>query len=567
MQEKSDVQLLREYAGHGYDAAFRDIVVRHTNLVYSAALRQVESSDLAADIAQSVFVDLARKAKPLSERFSTESSLIGWLHRSTRYAALNHLRDTRRRLANERQAMEQLLTNSESSVDWEQIRPTLDEALDSLGDEDREAMLLRFFKGQDFRAVGLALGVSDDAAQKRVSRAIERLREFFAKRGVTVGASALAAALSANAVQAAPVGLAATISTAATLAANVVSTSTAIATTKTIAMTTASKALIAATIVAAIGTGIYEVRQNSRLHEQNQMLLQQQDSLTDQNRQLQKELDQTTSTLAAARLAPGQSPNNATELARLRGEVTRLRQDARELAQWKAATAATGSDPAIEATLKSWAARAAQLKQRLEQMPDKRIPELQLLTDKDWFDAIKNAKQLETDADFRQAFNNLRNSAKQAFGNAAREALKRSAEANNGMLPGDLSQLKPYFEMPVDDAILERYSLLQTGKLADAPQNEYLLDEKAPPVDDEYDAHYEFSMNGTRSRSINDPGDVVMEGLKQFAKAHNGNLPANASQLAPYLQRPLDQTKVQEMLSSLPPGITTMEQLKAAGAK
>ena len=111
--------------------------------------------------------------------------------------------------------------------------------------------------------------------------------------------------------------------------------------------------------------------------------------------------------------------------------------------QLKAATAATGNDPAIEATLKSWAARATQLKQRLEQMPDKKIPELQLLTDKDWFDAIKDPKQLETDDDFRQALNNLRNSAKNAFGDMTREAMKKYAEANNGQLPGDLSQLKP----------------------------------------------------------------------------------------------------------------------------
>ena len=114
--------------------------------------------------------------------------------------------------------MEQLLTNSESAADWEQIRPALDEALDSLGDEDREALLLRYFKNQDFRAVGLALGVSDDAAQKRVSRAVERLREFFSKRNVTIGASGLAVLISANAVQSAPIGLAATISTAAILA-------------------------------------------------------------------------------------------------------------------------------------------------------------------------------------------------------------------------------------------------------------------------------------------------------------------------------------------------------------
>jgi RNA polymerase sigma factor (sigma-70 family) len=148
MQDKSDAQLLRDYAECGDESAFRQLVARHTDFVFSAALRQVNSPDLACDIAQGVFTDLARKAARLSEQISPVSSLAGWLHRATRYAALNHLRDTRRRRENERLAMEQLRINSESPPDWESIRPDLDEALDSLGDEEREALLLRYFKNQ-----------------------------------------------------------------------------------------------------------------------------------------------------------------------------------------------------------------------------------------------------------------------------------------------------------------------------------------------------------------------------------------------------------------------------------
>ena len=154
MHEESDIQLLRDYAEDGNEAAFRELVTRHTDLVYSAALRQVFSPDLAGDIAQSVFTDLARKAHPVAEKLQGKGSLAGWLHRGTRYAALSQLRETRCRIASERQAMEQLLTNSESAPDWGHIRPVLDEALDSLSDEDREALLLRYFKNQDFRAVG-----------------------------------------------------------------------------------------------------------------------------------------------------------------------------------------------------------------------------------------------------------------------------------------------------------------------------------------------------------------------------------------------------------------------------
>ena len=123
MDERSDVELLRDYAGAGQEAAFQELVARYTDLVYSAALRQVDSPDVAGDIAQSVFTDLARKAGPLAEKSPANGSLAGWLHRGTRYLALNHHRDTRRRLRNERQAMEQLLINSESAPDWEHIRP------------------------------------------------------------------------------------------------------------------------------------------------------------------------------------------------------------------------------------------------------------------------------------------------------------------------------------------------------------------------------------------------------------------------------------------------------------
>lgn len=332
MQEKSDAQLLRDYAEGGHEAAFSEIVMRHTDFVYSAALRQVESSAAASDIAQSVFTDLARKAGTLvrSGDASPPQSLVGWLHRATRYAALNHLRDTRRRLTNERQAMEQLLTNSEPSADWAQIRPALDEALDHLDEEDREALLLRYFKNLDFRAVGLALGVSDDAAQKRASRAVEHLREFFSKRKVTIGATGLVAIISANAVQAAPVGLAATMSAAA-LAGTAVSTSTVIAATKTIAMTTLQKTLVTVTVAVLAGAGIYEARQAAQLREQNQTLQQQQAPLAEQIQQLQTERDDATNRFAALLDDNQKMRRNNAELLKLRNETGILQQQTNRL--------------------------------------------------------------------------------------------------------------------------------------------------------------------------------------------------------------------------------------------
>src|SRR5262249_9633072 len=160
-----------------------------------------------------------------------------------------------------------------------------------LSDDDRDAVLLRYFKNHDFRTVGTSLGLSDDAAQKRVSRAVERLREFFSKRGVTIGASGLVLLISANAVHSAPMALAATISTAAVLAGTAIPTSTAITATKAIAMTTMQKAIIGGTIAVAVGTGVFEARQASKLRTAFHVVDQEKNSLAAQVGQLQHERD------------------------------------------------------------------------------------------------------------------------------------------------------------------------------------------------------------------------------------------------------------------------------------
>ena len=228
MNMTTDLDLLREYA-RGSEKAFATLVTRHLGLVYSAALRQVKSSQLAEDIAQSVFTDLARNAQQLKP----ETILAAWLYQVTRRTALNVSRGEARRQAREQIAVELADMNATSS-DWTQIEPWLDEAMETLDEPDRAAILLRYFENKNLRDVGKTLGVGEDAAQKRVSRAVERLREFFSKRNVTIGASGLVVLISANAVQAAPVGLIALISSAVSLVGTAVQTSTAIAATSAI---------------------------------------------------------------------------------------------------------------------------------------------------------------------------------------------------------------------------------------------------------------------------------------------------------------------------------------------
>src|SRR5881628_878503 len=188
----SDQQLLGDYTGRRSEAAFAELVRRHVDFVYSAALRMVRDAHLAEDVTQSVFVALAQNARQLSDR----PVFSGWLHRTTQNLAANTVRSDVRRRAREQEtaAMNELLS-SEPDQMWERIAPHLDQALGELSEADRDALLLRYFQNKSAHEIAQTLGVSDDAAQKRVTRAVERMRDYFAKRGVAVGASGLVAVL------------------------------------------------------------------------------------------------------------------------------------------------------------------------------------------------------------------------------------------------------------------------------------------------------------------------------------------------------------------------------------
>src|SRR2546425_8572157 len=168
-----DAQLLRRYAEAGSESAFSELVSQHIDLVYSAALRQVGGdAHLAQDVAQSVFADLARKARTVSRH----EVLTGWLYQATGYAASKAVRTERRRATREKEAVAMQELSSDAS--WEQLQPVLDEAMSRLGAKDRDAVLLRYFERKELRVVGDALGTSEEAARKRVGRALERLRRF-----------------------------------------------------------------------------------------------------------------------------------------------------------------------------------------------------------------------------------------------------------------------------------------------------------------------------------------------------------------------------------------------------
>jgi uncharacterized protein (TIGR03435 family) len=204
MQELDDNALLREYVGRDSGPAFAVLVNRHIDNVYSVALRHTRNQHQAEEITQAVFVILATKASG----FRKGVILEGWLYQTARFTALTYIRSEIRRARREQEALMQTVSNDNDPDTWSQIAPLVDTALARLNETDRTAVVMRFFYGKSLREVGAALGANEDSARMRINRALEKLRRFFAGRGVDSTAATIAGAISASSIQAAPAGLA-----------------------------------------------------------------------------------------------------------------------------------------------------------------------------------------------------------------------------------------------------------------------------------------------------------------------------------------------------------------------
>lgn len=319
---ETDMELVRRYAHENAEDAFAELVRRHLDLVHSAAFRQVRSAHLAQEVAQSVFIDLARNAKHLAPK----TVLTAWFYEVTRRTAIDVVRRESRRELRE-QVAHQLETMNSTEPEWKEIEPLLEDAMGTLESADRTAVLLRYFENKSLREVGEALGASENAAQKRVSRAIEQLHRFFRSKGVAASTSGLGILLSTRAVQSVPSQVATAITTAAIQGA-AVGITTVSAAIKTVLMTTTQKTLVLTAFFAALGTALYEAREASRLRTQVRHLEAQLPLLADADK-VTRERDDATNQLAALRVENEQWKRNSAELLRLRAEVTQLRNDSR----------------------------------------------------------------------------------------------------------------------------------------------------------------------------------------------------------------------------------------------
>ena len=205
------MELLREYATRHSEEAFATLVRRHIDLVYTAALRHTRNHHQAQEVTQAVFVVLARKAGSLNSR----TVLAGWLFQTARLTAANDVRGEIRRVRREQEACMQSDPNYHTEESWRDVAPILNEIIGDLREKDRDAIVLRFLQGKDYREVAAVLGATEEAARMRVSRALEKMRKMFARRGVVLTAAALGSAIAAQGTQAAPAGLAATVAAGA----------------------------------------------------------------------------------------------------------------------------------------------------------------------------------------------------------------------------------------------------------------------------------------------------------------------------------------------------------------
>lgn len=202
-----DGQLLREFVERDSQAAFGQIVSRHLNLVYSVCRREVGEATLAEDATQAVFLLLARKAPALRR----EPSLAGWLFQVARLVSKDTLKQDGRRRRREQESARDMTHKDAGNALWDEIEPALDGGLAALGRTEREAVLLRVFEGHSLAETGAMLGISEEAARKRVSRALDKLRHHLRGAGIVLPAVALSALLSEKAVQAAPPTCAASV--------------------------------------------------------------------------------------------------------------------------------------------------------------------------------------------------------------------------------------------------------------------------------------------------------------------------------------------------------------------
>ncbi len=501
-----DAELLRRFAEEKSDAALAELVRRQVDFVYAAALRQTRgNAALAQDVAQVVFIDLARKAAALSRH----EVLVGWLHTATRFVAAKAIRAERRREAREQEAvmMNETSRTEEASVDWERLQPVLDEVLGELKERERAAILLRFFEKRPFAEVGAKLSLTETAARSCVERGLEKMRPLLARRGVSSTAAALGLALSGHATAAAPAGLAASI-TGAALAGTVAGTSGWLASFMSVNKLYTSRA--AAASRASVAAVAYKIGAHSKV-------------------------------------VPPRLPSQATVAA---GSPTLDEAERRAVALtgWISDNNAKRPPSASAATMEA-EDKIAELREVLARLPEQSIPELKLVTNADWHVAVDG--KLETADDYRRALAKLRSLAEGRFGKLAQPALRAYLQANNQQFPNDASQLQSFVAAGIDLAMLQRYKVAPSGEIGNVRVGGDLIVTQRELIDSDYDQHLvigPFGMGATSSRqSSSARAAETLKPVMAAYRADRGERFADIAELLPYARTPEQRAAIEKL--------------------
>jgi len=497
----SDAELLDAFLDRRSETAFRALVERHLPLVYAAARRQTGDAQLAEDVAQGVFTLLARKASALRGH----PTLTGWLYTSTYHVAAKARRAEQRRFHREKDALTTMMHETapdSPEIDFVLLRPVIDAALIELKEDDRLAVLLRFFENRSYAEIGAQLDVTENTARMRVERALDRLQIALRKRGVSSTAGALGATLAAQATCTVPAGLAAGISTTA-LAASAAGG-------LLFLMSTAfvKNAAIAVVAIAAAGGLFLQHQEIAELRGENALLADAADRAQKQK--------------AVQKLAVSASSlETNTELARLRAEVEQLKRT-----------------PA-----NSWQQRVDLLKEMLQQMPEQNIPEIALASDDDWLEAAKHP--LETPDDYRRALSSLRNLSVGKATHLMQPAIKAYQNDHGGQFPTTVSDLQPYVGSKLTDAIWQRYVITGVDTVPNLHMGGNFIITQASVVDPTYDNQYVIGSNGMGSGSYGINTMMVME---KAYKQDNGAYPTDLTLLRPYAVTPQQQAALAAQL-------------------
>jgi len=308
-------------------------------------------------------------------------------------------------------------------------------------------------------------------------------------------------------------------------------------------MTARQKAIIGATFALAVGNNLYQGHHNSKLRDRLQTAREQLAQLTEQARQLTNERDSTFQTVEALRAEKDRVSRDTAEEVRLRGEVAQLRTNAQEIARLKAKANSESNAPAA-ATVKSWTERVKRLKEFVERTPEAKIPEFQFLTTEDWLAAASGDNDRKTLWRLRQLAGNR-------FSKHLQAALRKYLEAHKSQAPTDLAQVQPYFEPPMDNAVLQRWKIAPASEVPNVRMraSDWIVTQKALPIDEDYD----WRMVITLTTSLFTPNDSVrllFPAIGAFQKTNEGRDYKNLSQLIPYVTTPEQRAALDRLLEN-----------------